>query len=690
MCQQEQHTWGIPVVGPVNSLTGGSAQSINQTLISQTLSSSNYTMDTAAFIVLPSTAGCAGNSFKLTVLVKPVPVVANVRDTICTGSTFSVVPPSIVPLNTTYTWGAPISVPFGSVVGGSPQTNGVPVLSQTLFNSSNAIAQMVYTVTPSTAGCAGNPFTLIETVGIALAPVANRTVTLCSGVMFDVTPTTTPPNTTYTWGIPVVTPAGAVSGSAAASTRQTNISQTLTNLTGLMSSVVYTVVAYNTGCSSTPFSATINVRPVPKAAITGNAVICRYPLDTLTVNFAGQAPWSFDYTENGIARTQTGITTSPYRWILPANAAPTRTLSITRVYDFACVDSVNTATFIQKINPLPVGQIVSLHGPYICNNIIDTLFVSYPSSDTLSFQWTRNGLNLPGATTDSIGTLLGGRYNAVLTNQYGCVDTAAASVMLTVIPQPILNFTYDSYCINNLIRFTNLTDTTFTGPIQWLWNMGDSTSRSTYHTTNTYFRAGDRHIRLTATQLYCPANPTSIDSTISIQFPIAGLRMPSVSAYKGVSTPLAVRTLPGYRYLWTPTRGIDKPDSASVNFNYQVTQEYLVNLISPAGCVTKDSLLVRVFDDKLVNIMVPKSFTPNGDGVNDVLYPYLAGIKTFRYFKVYNRYNQLMFETTNPDAGWNGSYNGQPQPMSIYIWVASGIAIDGSPVELKGQTLLLR
>ncbi len=181
-----------------------------------------------------------------------------------------------------------------------------------------------------------------------------------------------------------------------------------------------------------------------------------------------------------------------------------------------------------------------------------------------------------------------------------------------------------------------------------------------------------------------------MDSTISIQFPIAAVRMPSVSAYKGVSTPISVRTLPGYRYLWTPTRGIDRPDSASVNFNYQVTQEYLVNLISPAGCITKDSVLVRVFDDKLVNIMVPKSFTPNGDGVNDVLYPYHAGIKTFKYFKVYNRFNQLMFETTNPDVGWNGNRNGTPQPMAIYIWVAAGIANDGSLVELKGQTLLLR
>lgn len=685
------YTWGVPVLGPVNGLTGGSAQPINQALISQTLFSSNNITDTASYIILPSTAGCAGNSFTLTVPVKPVPVVSNVRDTICTGSTFSVVPPSIVPLNTTYTWGAPISVPFGSVVGGSPQATGVPVISQTLFNSSNAIAQMVYTITPGTAGCAGNTFTLVETVGIALAPVANKTATICSGTTFDVTPNTTPPNTTYTWGVPVVTPAASISGSSAATSRQTIISQTLTNLTGLMSSVVYSVVPYNTGCSGNAFTATINVRPVPKATITGKAVVCRYPFDTLTVNFAGQAPWSFNYLDNNTPKTQTGIISSPFTWILPAIPnAPTRSLSITYVNDFACIDSTDTATFVQKVNPLPVGQIVSLHGQYICNGITDTLFVSYPSSDTLSFQWTLNGLNLPGVTTDSIGTTTGGRYNSILTNQYGCVDTAAASAVLTVIAQPILKFSYDSYCINNLIHFTNQTDTTFTGPIQWLWDLGDSTTSNLYHATDTYFKGGDRHIRLTATQLYCQAYATSIDSTINIQYPIPAIRMPSVSAYKSVFTPIAARNLPGYRYLWTPTRGIDHPDSSSINFNYQQTQEYLINLISPGGCITYDSVLVRVFDNNLVDILVPKSFTPNGDGINDILYPYLTGIKTFQYFKIYNRYGKLMFETTNPDAGWNGYVNGTPQPMSIYIWIAVGLANDGSQVVKRGETLLLR
>jgi gliding motility-associated-like protein len=252
---------------------------------------------------------------------------------------------------------------------------------------------------------------------------------------------------------------------------------------------------------------------------------------------------------------------------------------------------------------------------------------------------------------------------------------------------------YDTYCINTQMNLTNITDTNLTGPTTWAWtfdNGASNTLKSGFHSSVTFTTGGDHHIRLTATQLYCPAYPTTIDTTVNINFPIAGVTMPSMSAYKGTSTPISVRSIPNYKYRWTPPYGINNPDSSNTLFNNQNTQQYVINLISPAGCVTHDSLLVRVFEDKLVEIMIPKSFTPNGDGINDILYPYLSGIKEFKYFKVYNRFNQLMFETKNHDVGWNGTLNGTPQPMAIYIWVAVGVALDGTTVERKGQVLLLR
>ena len=685
------YTWSNPLLAPASGLTGGSAQPISQTSIGQSLSSVNNIMDTATYTVTPSTNGCAGNTFTVTVPVKPVPILFSMTDTICSGTPFSILP-SPVPANTTYTWPTPVVFPFGSVINGGQQTTPVPTISQTLVNTTAATGQVVYTITPVATGCTGAPFTLTAVVGVPLPPIANQSTIICSGTSFNMTPATAPPGTTYTWSVPVVSPAGSVLGLSAAVTPQTIISQTLTNLINVNDTVVYFVRPYNTGCQGNIFTATVRVMPSPKANITGKAVICAYPQDTLSISFTGNAPWSFNYTDTtGVSRTVSGIKTSPYTWITPSlRNATSQTFAISGVKEMACSNFTDTFYFSQRINHLPVGKIVSLHGNYICNNILDTLYVVSLPSDTVSYQWLLNGVPITGATTDSIGTLTPGKYNARLTNQFGCVDTAASNLGLILINKPILKLGYDSYCINKLIHFTNLTDTTFTGTVQWLWNLGDSTSANTYHATDTYLTGGDRHIRLTATQANCASYSVSLDTTFTIQVPIAAVRLPSISAYKSVPTMIAGRYLPGYTYQWNPTRGITSPNSDSTIFNHSQTQQYLVNLISSGGCYTPDTLLVRVFDNNMVDILVPRSFTPNGDGVNDILYSYHAGLKEFHYFKIYNRYGQLMFETRDPDAGWNGTAGGTAQPMGIYIWIAEGLAVDGSLVRKTGETLLLR
>lgn len=681
------YTWANPVI--TGTLTGGSAEAVSKQSISQTLSSNNNLVNNAVYTVTPSTNGCLGQPFNLTVFVKPTPSVTNMKDTICTGSSFSLTA-SPVPASTMYTWTAPLVFPFGAVVGQTSQPTQAPSISQTLFNTTNAAAQVVYTVTPIADGCVGNNFTLAVVVGANMPTIPNQTTTVCSGATFNATPANMLANTTYTWNSPTITPANSIGGASAANLPQTAVSQLLDNLTTARSTVVYTVSAKNNGCVSNNFTATVTVLPVPRTFVTGNTTICRYPFDTLTITFTGDAPYGFTYYDgtSSAPHVLSNIPSSPYQLILPASPQSSRKLSFLTATNNGCVNNKDTTYFEQVINSLPVGVLHSLHGPYICNNIMDTMFVTSPES--LTYQWMRNGAALAGATDDSIATNVAGRYNVMMTNQFGCRDTAAVFDTKVYVPQPVLRLKYDTYCINTLMNFTNMTDTNLVGPTAWKWTFDNGTTAGTFHASTSFATGGDHHINLKATQLYCPAYPTTIDTTVNINFPIPGVTMPSMSAYKGQSTPVSVRNLPGYRYRWTPPFGINNPDASSTTFNNQTTQQYVINLISPAGCVTQDSLLVRVFDDKLVEIFIPKSFTPNGDGINDILYPYLSGIKEFKYFKVYNRFNQLMFETRNHDAGWNGTVNGTPQPMAIYIWVAVGIANDGSTVERKGQVLLLR
>lgn len=115
-------------------------------------------------------------------------------------------------------------------------------------------------------------------------------------------------------------------------------------------------------------------------------------------------------------------------------------------------------------------------------------------------------------------------------------------------------------------------------------------------------------------------------------------------------------------------------------------------------------LITAVIDDSLkivygsparvyfaqINIYVPRVFTPNNDGTNDILKPILVGIQTFHYFSVYNRWGNLVFTTQDPNQGWDGTFKGVPQPVETYLWIAEGIDENGRKVVQKGMTSLVR
>jgi len=92
----------------------------------------------------------------------------------------------------------------------------------------------------------------------------------------------------------------------------------------------------------------------------------------------------------------------------------------------------------------------------------------------------------------------------------------------------------------------------------------------------------------------------------------------------------------------------------------------------------------------MINIYVPKVFTPNNDGTNDLLKPILVGIQTFHYFSVYNRWGNLIYTTQDPNRGWDGTFKGVAQPVETYLWMAEGIDVEGKRVLAKGMTSLVR
>jgi gliding motility-associated-like protein len=101
--------------------------------------------------------------------------------------------------------------------------------------------------------------------------------------------------------------------------------------------------------------------------------------------------------------------------------------------------------------------------------------------------------------------------------------------------------------------------------------------------------------------------------------------------------------------------------------------------------------IIAVFTDKKNDIIMPTGFSPNGDGNNDVFKPLGSALFAKEYdFRVWNRWGQEVFRSTDPSQGWNGNYNGQPSITGVYAYLITYKNIFNEAKILKGNVTLVR
>lgn len=121
--------------------------------------------------------------------------------------------------------------------------------------------------------------------------------------------------------------------------------------------------------------------------------------------------------------------------------------------------------------------------------------------------------------------------------------------------------------------------------------------------------------------------------------------------------------------------------------------QYTIVITSPEGCTVIDTLKVLVPAAAPIpppEAYVPTGWTPNGDGHNDNLVPFLVNVKQLNYFRIYNRWGQLVFETKEMGKGWDGRYNGQLQVIDQYTWNLEVVGINGAILRKTGNSTLIR
>lgn len=153
-------------------------------------------------------------------------------------------------------------------------------------------------------------------------------------------------------------------------------------------------------------------------------------------------------------------------------------------------------------------------------------------------------------------------------------------------------------------------------------------------------------------------------------------------------------------YAWTPQVGLSNPNSTVGTGSLDIPNpvvtvgaigqdvQYQVIASTIAGCRGEGYITVKVY--KGPDIYVPTGFSPNGDGKNDKFTPFPVGMKSYNYFRVFNRWGQLVFSTNKLNDGWDGRFGGVEQGSGVYVWMIEGLTKDNRLITKKGTVMLIR
>jgi gliding motility-associated-like protein len=659
---------------------------IKETLIDSTINPINIVYK---FVLTAN--GCSDTSYIVKVLVNPAPLLSDKTITVCSGSSFNL-PNNLMPFNTTYKWGNPVILPSNSLTGYKAATTPQTIVIDSLYNNTLNNATAIYTIQPINSSCSIAPFNLI--VNTTPTPtVADQEISICSGTDFVFVPNKIPDNSVFEWANPVSQPYGVVNGYISDSLLHKNIKQRLFNPSINTAKAIYKIRPSNNGCNGNDFKLTVNVNPIPTYLVTSVNEVCPNVADTLYLTLLGNGPWNISYIDpiSGIANTLKNLTAPSQKVVvnkLP-EVGPYK-FKLVNIQDAYCYNDTSTIINTQQILPLPKDSIYAPSGNQICIN--QTLPLNINNATASLYKWYFNDTLFIQSSNNNIQVGKPGIYYAETKNTFGCINKTINTVtMRQVFVNPAINFTNDISCSLLPINFANLTDTLKTGQLNWTWYFTKSDSSNGYNSKYTFKNGGSYTIRLVAKSLICNYTTTK-DSTILIRLAEPGMKLPPITTYINTNTRIKGRDLIGesYQYKWEPFWGLDSTKIASPLFNFNINQVYKINYITKYGCVTTDTLPVYVFANDIVDIFVPKSFSPNGDGVNDQLYPYLAGIKNFHFIKIYNKFGQLMFESKSNNIPWDGIANGHLQPIDAYVWFAEGEDINGKIFSKTGSVMLLR
>lgn len=656
-------TWSRAVVPGISNpaITGQTSSTINETLIN----TSGNTL-TVTYVITALSGSCPGPSFNYVVTVYPQPVITTLPPApICNGNPVNY----NIAFNTnggvSFTWDR-AAVPGISNAAVSGQTS--PVIKEVLFNTTNAPIDVIYVINYKTGTCDGVPLNLKVTVNPTAVITSIPKSTACTGYPVGYAITSNIPTATYNWSRLAV-------GVNPAVTNQTSstIDEILINNGTNPITASYTITPFAYGCPGTPFELLVSINPpIYKPDANGTTPVCvgsTIHLSTVAVPGATYL-WTFP---DGTTSTDQN---PDIKNVKLTNAGIYKLVTTIRGCDskpgFATVEVDEPSK--ADAGPAPaivcgLATSITLHGS-----------VKYPDGTDGTGIWTTSG-NGKFSQVNSVDNV---QYNftpedkangsvtltLTTTNKSDCMPSSSSRT-IKFGPLPAVNAGPDqNVCAkDNVVKMAGIDLI----PGNILWTPIDGTGRfdspnqpdANYIPSADDIKNGSVKLMLTNTNL---SECYIASDTMVVKF----IQPPTVDA-GGVRYVLRGQTItlnptvssPNATYKWSPDIDISDVNVRNPVVTGNVNRFYILTVTDERNCPSSDTTLVVVSPEIKIN----NTFTPNGDGINDLWE--ITGLVAYRdaTVDIFNRYGQKLFHSVGYPKAWDGTYNGKPLPAGVYYYI---------------------
>lgn len=667
--------------------TGESTTAQFGTPLSNTISNTTGSVQIISYQVTPTSisGSCLGTPQTINVSVNPSPGMTSPDSaTICNGDAVSISLTSN--MSSTYSWIATDNI---AISGESVITQAGSPLVDTLLNNSVVIQLVTYTVTPTSSpeGCLGSPQTILVTVNPSPSMTNANTATICNGTTVSIALTSTMPST-YTW---IAADNPNTTGESTTIQSGTPLSNTLINLSTTIQSVIYTVnpSLISGTCAGIPQTVTVTVIPPPTITSPDSASICSG--ETFSIPLTSNVTSTYSWSAADNANTSGESTTSQSGSPLGNTITNSGTSAQTVIYTVIPTSSPDACPGFPQTVIVTVYN--GIDADFDFKTVPCTFQVAfYDSSAVAPVSWLwyfddgdSSVLQNPTHIFDTTGTY---DVQLITSTINTCKDTVIVQVNFSA-TNPVVVSPNDTICRGNNTQLIA------SGGFAYQWSPSAGLSdpaianpTASPDTTTTYsvtvsnvdaFGDTCAHILTTIVYVIDPSLYTIFAST------------DKDTLIQGQSTTIHAITDSTLTVNWLPLTGVDAPNSFDPIITPESTTTYTVSILDSEGCPKTANITIYVMSKEcdVANVFVPNTFTPNGDGNNDVLFVRGKEIKEL-YFAIYNRRGELIFETTDIHKGWDGRYKDAKSDPDVFAWYLRAKCFNEGELKNKGNVTLIR